>query len=126
MKRYKSIFKEQFAGIVQSYNGNYDVFSNPSSSEMHKIPSFKKRKELRGVCSTDKNLNYVFDSEILHNDIRQYFKLIKDKYINYFIDTANKEIHFHCDDYDYSMNKYLNTYFGGYKVFFMGNCVGEI
>jgi len=119
-KKYLTKIFEQFEfAVFQNYKF-FEIWINPSTQELSKIESFVKLKELRGICINNKNINYIFDSNILHSSVK---KLIKEpgELINFFIDIKEKRIYFHEineEDINLNNNNFLKIYFSGFDFMF--------
>ena len=143
MKRYKSRFKERLyhADAIAIDNKLYDIYVNPSTSELGKIDTIRSDKACRGMIDMRKPKQVLMSSfRLLHSDAiyavenipvgderyctlrNHYIRLIFDfnyKFINVdYIPKGKEKILLN--------NAYLKNVFSGWTIKYMYEVIGEL
>lgn len=143
MKRYQSYFKEKLyhPDAIAIDKKPYDIYVNPSTSELAKIDTIRSDKACRGMIDMRNPKQVLMSSfRLLHSDAiyaienipvgDASYGTIRNNYIRLIFDFAHKTI-----EVDYIPkgkeklvinNAYLKNIFSGWSIQHMYEIIGEI
>ncbi len=143
MKTYKSRFKEKLyhADAIAIDNKSYDIYANPSTSELGKIATIRSDKACRGMIDMrNPKLVLMSSFRLLHSDAiyavegipvgDTAYGTLRNHYIRLIFDFNYKTI-----NVDYIPkgkeklildNRYLKNQFSSWKVIHMYEVIGEL
>lgn len=143
MKRYKSFFKEKLyhPDAIAIDKKPYDIYMNPSTSELAKIETIRSYKACRGMIDIRKPKQVLMSSfQLLHSDAiyalenipvgDASFGTLRYNYIRLIFDFNYKTI-----EVDYipqgkekivMNNAYLKNIFSGWKIQHIFEVIGEL